>query len=73
LSGCNGRARLSRYRLSTGELDRAPAPAAVLSHDRAGATEYLLVDGQPGSACMGDPAVPGGRCELRALQPSLVA
>ena len=69
-SGSNGRARLSRYRISTGELDRTPAPAAVLSHDRAGATEYLLVDGQPGSECMGDPAVPGGTCELRALQPA---
>jgi hypothetical protein len=69
-SGCNGRARLSRYRISTGELDRTPAPAAVLSHDRAGATDFLLVDDQPGSACLGDPEVPGGTCELRALQPA---
>jgi hypothetical protein len=70
ISGCNGRARLSRYRISTGELDRVPAPAAVLSHDRAGAVHYLLVDDQPGTACQGDPAVPGGTCELRALRPA---
>ena len=69
-SGCNGRARLSRDRISTGEIDRVPAPAAVLSHDRAGGASYLLVDGQPGSACMGDPEVPGGTCELLALQPA---
>ncbi len=69
LSGCNGRARLSRYRISTGELDRVRAPAAVLSHDRDRGTHYLLVDTAPGTACMGDPEVPGGTCELRALRP----
>jgi len=69
LSGCNRRNRLSRYRISTGDIDRAAAPAATLSHDRAAGTTYLLVDTAPGTACQGDPAVPGGTCELRALQP----
>lgn len=68
-SGCNGRNGLRRYRYTTGELDRAPGPRAIISHERDGATTYLLVDTAPGTSCQGDPAVPGGTCELRSLQP----
>jgi hypothetical protein len=68
-SGCNGRFGLRRYRYTTGDLDRAPGPRAIISHERDGATTYVLVDTASGTSCQGDPAVPGGTCELRALQP----
>jgi hypothetical protein len=70
LSGCNRRASLGRFRISTGELDRVPAPAAVRSHDRDRGTHFLLVDTASGTACRGDPDVPGGTCELRELRPA---
>jgi hypothetical protein len=70
LSGCNGRARLSRYRISTSELDRVRAPAAVIAHDRDRGTHLLLVDTASGTVCRGDPDVPGGTCELRAVRPA---
>jgi hypothetical protein len=68
--GCPGRFGLSSYRITTGQTQTAPADAAVLSHDRDGGITYLLVDTQPGTDCMGDPAVPGGTCVLRGVQPS---
>jgi hypothetical protein len=70
-SGCPGRVGLRRYRIATREIETAPAPAtALLSHDRDAGTSYLLVDSRPGTDCIGDPAVLGGTCTLRALQPT---
>jgi hypothetical protein len=68
-SGCPGRFGLRRMRITTREVERAPAPAAVLAHERAGGLTYLLTDAQPGADCLGDPPVPGGTCTLRAAQP----
>jgi hypothetical protein len=67
-SGCPGRFGLSSYAIAGGATQTAPAPAAVLSHDRDGAVSYLLVDTQPGTDCMGDPTVPGGTCVLRGVR-----
>ena len=67
--GCPGRYGLRRYRISTGDIERAPGPPSVLSHDRDQATTWILDDGQPGTSCLGDPEVPGGTCTLRGLQP----
>jgi hypothetical protein len=68
-SGCNGRNGLRRYAYATGDLDRAPGPRAIIAHERDVTTTYLLVDSLLGTSCQGDPAVPGGTCELRALRP----
>jgi hypothetical protein len=68
-SGCPGRYGLRRYRISTGEIERAPGPRSVLSHDRDQSTTWVLVDAQPGVDCMGDPPVPGGTCTLSGSQP----
>jgi hypothetical protein len=69
-SGCPGRFGLRRYRVTTGDTASAPAPAAMLSHDRDAGVDYLLVDTMPGVDCLGDPEIPGGTCELRALTPA---
>ena len=69
-SGCPGRYGLRRYRISTGEVERAPGPRAAISHDRDQGTSWLLVDSQPGVECMGDPPVPGGTCALSGVQPA---
>jgi hypothetical protein len=69
-SGCPGRYGLRRYRISTGDVERAPGPRAVISHDRDQGTTWLLVDAQLGTDCMGDPAVPGGTCTLSGTQPA---
>ena len=37
---------------------------------RDGGTTWLLVDTQPGTDCVGDPAVRGGTCVLRDVQPA---
>jgi hypothetical protein len=68
-SGCPGRYGLRRYRISTGDIERAPGSPSVLSHDRDQATTWILDDGQPGTSCLGDPEVPGGTCTLRGSQP----
>jgi hypothetical protein len=68
-SGCPGRYGLRRYRISTGAIERAGGPRSVLSHDRDQATTWVLDDAQPGTSCLGDPAVPGGTCTLRGGQP----
>ena len=68
-SGCPGRYGLRRYRIATGEVERAPGPRSVLSHDRDQSTTWTLVDAQPGVDCMGDPPVPGGTCTLSGSQP----
>lgn len=68
-SGCPGRYGLRRYRISTGDVERAAGPRAVISHDRDQGTTWLLVDAQLGSDCMGDPAVAGGTCTLSGSQP----
>ena len=71
ISGCNGRARLSRYRISTGELDRVAGPGRrAVARPGRGHRTTCSSTASPGSACMGDPEVPGGTCELRALQPA---
>jgi hypothetical protein len=67
--GCPGRYGLRRYRISTGETERAAGPASVLSHDRDQGTTWILDDAQPGTSCLGDPSVPGGTCTLRGLLP----
>ena len=72
-SGCNGRNGLRRYRYTTRQLASAPAPRAIIAHERDGATTYLLVDTFSGTSCQGDPAVPGGTCELRAVRPQFTA
>jgi hypothetical protein len=68
-SGCPGPYGLRRYRISTGDIERAPGSPSVLSHDRDQATTWILDDGQPGTSCLGDPEVPGGTCTLRGSQP----
>ncbi|HEU4977352.1 MAG TPA: hypothetical protein VFT42_00505 [Solirubrobacteraceae bacterium] len=69
--GCPGRFGLSSYRISTRQTQTAPTGTeAILSHDRDGGVTYLLIDTQPGTDCMGDPAVPGGTCVLRGVQPA---
>jgi hypothetical protein len=69
--GCPGRYGLSSYRISTGATQTAATDTpAILSHDRDGGIAYLLIDTQPGTDCMGDPAVPGGTCVLRGVIPS---
>jgi hypothetical protein len=69
-SGCPGRYGLRRLRISTGLIERAPAPSASLAHDRDADSDLLLVDAQPGADCLGDPAVPGGTCVIRAERPA---
>jgi opacity protein-like surface antigen len=69
-SGCPGRFGLWRYRITTRETTSAPAPAAMLSHDRDAGVDLLLVDTMPGVDCMGDPPVAGGTCRLSALTPA---
>lgn len=69
--GCPGRFGLSSYAIASGRTQTAPADsAAMLSHDRDRGVTYLLIDEQPGTDCMGDPAVPGGTCVLRGVQAS---
>jgi hypothetical protein len=68
--GCPGRYGLRRYRISTGMIERAAGPRAVMSHDRDQGTTWLLVDAQPGTECRGDPDVPGGTCTLSGVQPA---
>jgi hypothetical protein len=68
--GCPGRFGLRRYRITTREIASAPAPAAMLSHDRDAGVHYLLVDTMPGVDCLGDPEIPGGTCQVRALTPA---
>ncbi len=60
-SGCGAGAELYRYRITNRAVDTAQADRAILAHDRDGATTWLLTDTRPGTDCMGDPAVPGGR------------
>ena len=67
-SGCPGRYGLRRYRISTGLVERAPAPSATLAHDRDAGANVLLVDSQPVD-CLGDPPVPGGTCVIRVEGP----
>jgi hypothetical protein len=68
--GCPGRYGLRRLRYATGEITQAPGPRASLSHERDGGQTYLLTDAQPGSDCLGDPAVQGGTCTLAASTPA---
>jgi hypothetical protein len=68
--GCPGRFGLRRYRISTDEIQSAPGPASVLSHDRDQGTTWILDDAQPGTVCMGDPAVLGGTCTFSGSQPA---
>ena len=69
-SGCVNQAELRRYRISTRATDGADADKAILAHDRDESTTFLLVDRSRVGDCRGDPAVPGGTCELRASLPS---
>jgi hypothetical protein len=67
--GCPGRYGLSSYGIGSGATQTAPTDTpAILSHDRDGGVSYLLIDTQPGTDCMGDPAVPGGTCVLRGVR-----
>jgi hypothetical protein len=69
--GCPGRVALRRYRITTGEVESAPAPAqAMVAHDRDAGTSYVLFDRAPGTDCTGDPTVPGGTCVLQPLAPA---
>jgi hypothetical protein len=68
-SGCPGRFGLRRYSITTRQVQRAPAPAATLSHDRDAGVDYLLVDTMPGVDCAGDPPIPGGTCTLLGTSP----
>jgi hypothetical protein len=69
-AGCPGRVALRRYRITTREVQSAPAPAeAMVSHDRDAGTSYVLFDRAAGTDCTGDPAVPGGTCVLQSLAP----
>jgi hypothetical protein len=68
--GCPGRYGLRRYRISTGDVARAPGPASVISHDRDQGTTWILGDAQPGTVCIGDPGIPGGTCTLSGSEPA---
>lgn len=69
-SGCIRHPELQRYRITTRTTEGADADKAVLSHDRDGGVDWLLIDEAAGTDCRGDPEVPGGTCVLRGVGPA---
>jgi hypothetical protein len=65
--GCTGREALRRYSITTRRTARTAVPDGVLVHDRDAGLSHLLIDAQPGTDCLGDPASAGGTCTLRRL------
>jgi hypothetical protein len=68
-SGCVGQPELRRYAITTRTTEGSDADKAILAHARDGGTTWLLVDESDGTACQGDPAIPGGTCVLRSVRP----
>ena len=69
-SGCPGRYGFRRVRISTGTLEQVPGPPrSVISHDRDSGVTWLVIDGQPGADCLGDPPVAGGTCTIQPVAP----
>jgi hypothetical protein len=75
---CGADVGLRRRALADGRVERAsvPGPPAtgtstsrIVAHTRDRSATYVLVDSEPGADCVGDPAVPGGTCQLVELKP----
>lgn len=68
--GCAARPELLRHELAGGLTRGADVDRAIVAHARDGDVTWMLVDTATNTDCQGDPAVPGGTCELRALGPT---